>query len=157
MSAPLARLDPSAPRRLFAAAVLSGLALFLVWIAAAVPNGPAWRLAMLGLGLAVALSVRAMWRGSRLAIELREDGLFLSDGRALAPMEAIAGVERGMFALKPSNGFVLRLGRALGPAWVPGLYWCLGRRIGVGGITDAAQARAMADILALRLAQRDGS
>ncbi len=156
MSAPLARLAPSAPRRLLAGAVLAGLALFLVWIAAAVPNAPAWRLAMLAMGLGVAASVWRMWRGTRVTVDLREEGLFLSDGTPLAPMEAIAGVDRGMFALKPSNGFVLRLARSPGPAWVPGLYWRIGRRIGVGGITDAGQARAMADILAARLAQRDG-
>ncbi len=154
MSDPIARLPASGPRRIVAATVLSALAALILWLAVAVPNPTAWRLALGLLGLGVALSVRAMWIGTREAVELRAEGLFLSNGRRLVSMDAIAGVDRGMFAIKPSNGFVLRLRHAPGAAWVPGLYWRIGRRIGVGGITDAGAARAMADILAVRLAER---
>ena len=46
---------------------------------------------------------------------------------------------------------------AKGPAaWQPGLWWRLGNRIGVGGMTPGSQAKAMAEIIAIKLAQRDG-
>lgn len=72
-------------------------------------------------------------------------------GRPLALMEDIQEIERGMFALKPSNGFVVRLKTKAAPAWAPGLWWRTGRRLGVGGVTSAGAAKAMADLLALRL------
>ncbi len=155
MSGPLARLPASAPRRVLAGLILSALALLLLWIAVAVPAGAGWRLAMGAAGGLVGSALCAMWSGTRGALELREEGLVLPNGRLLAAMAEIRGVDRGMFAMKPSNGFVLRLASARRPAWVPGLYWRFGRRLGVGGITEAGASRAMADILSIRLAGRD--
>lgn len=155
MSVPLARLPASAPRRVLAGMILSTLALLLLWIAVTVPAGAGWRLAMGAAGGLVGIALCAMWSGTRGALELREEGLVLPNGRLLAAMAEIRGVDRGMFAMKPSNGFVLRLASARRPAWVPGLYWRFGRRLGVGGITEAGASRAMADILSIRLAGRD--
>jgi hypothetical protein len=65
-------------------------------------------------------------------------------------------VERGAFAFKPSNGFLVRLDKPLGRGWAPGLWWRLGRLLGVGGVTSASQSKAMAEILSLELARRAG-
>ena len=63
-------------------------------------------------------------------------------------------MDRGTFAFKPSNGFLLRTATKQPRLWKPGLYWRMGRRIGVGGITRAAEAKLMADVIAVRLAER---
>lgn len=149
----LARVGASAPRRVFALAVLWGLALMLLWIGAVMPSGLPWRLVFLGLGTGALVAGLALWRATRAAIVLTEAGLFETGGRCLARIEEIRGVDRGMFAMKPSNGFLLRLARSPGRAWAPGLWWRWGRRLGVGGVTASAEARAMADILAIRLAE----
>ena len=39
----------------------------------------------------------------------------------------------------------------------PGLWWRIGRRIGVGGVTPASQSKVMADLITARLIERDQS
>jgi len=67
----------------------------------------------------------------------------------------IERVDRGVFAFKPSNGFLVRTREPSARAWRPGLWWRFGRRIGVGGVTSANQTKAMSEILAAMLAERD--
>jgi hypothetical protein len=64
-------------------------------------------------------------------------------------------VERGAFALKPSNGFTLVMKHKSPRAWAPGIWWRTGYRVGVGGVTAAGQSRFMAEQIALMIARRD--
>ena len=68
-----------------------------------------------------------------------------------ARMDEIDRVERGAFAFKPSNGFLVHLKKPGHRAWQPGLWWRMGRKLGIGGVTPAGQAKFMADMIALRL------
>lgn len=103
-------------------------------------------------GLAVALGLSlASRRGG--VVRLTEAGLADGDGRQIARWDEIAHVDRGMFAMRPSRGVLIRTTRPLGRAWSPGLWWRIGRRAGLGGITRGTDARAMADILTLRQAE----
>jgi hypothetical protein len=77
-----------------------------------------------------------------------------SEGTVLARVEDIVAVNRGAFAIKPSNGFTLTLKNPAPRAWQPGLWWRLGRRVAVGGVTPGSQARPMADIIAVMVARR---
>jgi hypothetical protein len=155
LSEDLAILRVSAPRRVFGLAVmlaLGGLVLFI-----AVTNPPAdlpWRLFLLGLGLAALILAEAMRRATGRALHLTREGLFDSAGRELARIDNIEGIERGAFAIKPSNGFRLRLVAPAPRAWAPGVWWRVGRHLGVGGVTSAAQGKAMAEILTALLAER---
>ena len=79
------------------------------------------------------------------------EGLRDGNGRLLCRMDQIAGVDRGAFAFKPSNGFLVKLKEPMPRVWQPGLWWRLGRRIGVGGVTPAGQGKFMADMIALKL------
>jgi hypothetical protein len=74
----------------------------------------------------------------------------------IARWDEIKRVERGALAFKPSNGFLLTLEQPQPRAWVPGLWWRVGRRVGIGGITPAGEGRYMADQIAFRLSQREG-
>jgi hypothetical protein len=141
-------------RRLFAVAVLLALALVLgaLGLGPGLPLAGAALLLALGAGAALVAARIALATGGGLV--LTADGLCDGSDRVIARWEEIAGIGRGPFAMKPARGFALCL-RAPGPvAWVPGLWWRVGRRLGVGGLTDARATRAAAEAIALRLAAR---
>lgn len=151
----VARLYPSAARRVFAALVLGGLGGILIWIAMAhPPQGLGWRLFLLGFGAFALWATMRMWQATALGLELTGEVLRDSEGRVLARLSDMRAVSRGVFAFKPSNGFLVTL-HTPGPfAWAPGLWWRLGRRIGVGGVTGRNEARFMAEMLEDMLARR---
>lgn len=151
----LARLRPSRPRLGVSLALLVALGILLCWVGLTVPIGAVARLAFAAIAAGVLwIAVRQAQSGQR-AILLTADGLVDDTGRPIAPLGQIASVDRGAFAFKPSNGFLVRLSAPMGRAWMPGLWWRLGSRIGVGGITPAAEGRLMAERLQALLAERD--
>ncbi len=119
--------------------------------------------APLGQMLLVALAAAALmlalrsYRNRSASLTLTRDGLSDADGHLLVAMDQIKSVDRGAFAFKPSNGFVLRLHNPARSVWVPGLYWLVGTRMGVGGTVHAAEARFMADWIGILLADRPGA
>ena len=128
----------------------------LLWLAVVhPPSSVAWLVFLVVLGVAILVLAQMAWRGSSQGIVLREDGLFAEDGAPIAPLDDIASVDRALFSLKPSNGFLVRLARPLGRAWVPGMWWRLGRRVGIGGVTRGADTKIVADALATMVARRD--
>ncbi len=151
----IARLDPAPGRRIFSLLALAGLGLLLVQVAVVhPPQHLVWHVFLLVLGgLVIWFAVR-LWHATACGLVLREDGLWETGGRRLAALDEIASVDRGIFAFKPSNGFLVTLARPLPRAWAPGLWWRFGRRLGVGGTTPGAGARAMADALAVMLDRR---
>ncbi|TCP43195.1 hypothetical protein [Rhodovulum marinum] len=155
MTEELAVLRVSAVRRVVGLGVMVLLAGLLLSVALVrPPDAPLWRGFLLVLGGAVLALGEAMRRATAHPLRLTRAGLFDDTGRELARIDDIEGIERGMFALKPSNGFTLKLTRAGGRAWAPGVWWRFGRRLGVGGVTSAAQAKAMAEILTALLLER---
>ncbi|HAR51528.1 MAG TPA: hypothetical protein DCS45_06565, partial [Roseovarius nubinhibens] len=58
---------------------------------------------------------------------------------------------------KPSNGFIVILKEAQKPRWEPGMWWRLGRRVGIGGVTGAAEAKAMAEVISGQILARQNS
>jgi uncharacterized protein (DUF736 family) len=152
----LAVLTPSPSRRWFGIVVLLGLSALTVLVAFDTAPAPEWRL-FLG-----AVAVGALWMAEKMrratmrdivltATELREQ-----DGDRLTLMSDVEAIDRGMFAFKPSQGFLLKTKTRGTGAWRPGLWWRSGRRIGVGGVTRAGQAKAMADVITAMIAARAG-
>lgn len=151
----LARIEASPGRRAFGLSVLVALGLIVLWLAVTQQGGsPAWRFVMLVLGGIVLWSARAMYRATARSLVLTREALTDSAGVVLAGIDEVESVDRGTFAFKPSNGFLLRLKARRPRLWQPGLYWRIGRRIGVGGVAHAAQSKVMADALAIMLAER---
>jgi hypothetical protein len=148
-------LRPAPARRGIALAMLYGLGALLVYLAISnPPASAAWLVFLLATGVGALVLGERVRRATAHAIELTETELCDTAGRRLCRVDEIERVDRGMFAFKPSNGFLLRLS-APGPFhWSPGLWWRIGRRIGVGGVTRAAQGKLVADILTVKLAQR---
>lgn len=151
----LARLGASTARRVVAATIIGALAILFLWIGLFEPIAAPWRIVLVTSGGLIALCCRRLWQATRGALILTRQGLFTEDGAEVAAVGRIASVDRGAFAFKPSNGFVLRLVAPIGTAWAPGLWWRVGRRVGVGGVTASVEARAMADIVAAMLADKD--
>ena len=149
-------LKASAGRRLIGVGSLGGLGALMLYMALAFSPDPGWQAVQVAIGLLALWCARRMWRAMAARLELTEAGLRSTDGRMLAPMAEIVAVDRGVFAFKPSNGFTITL-RAKGPvAWEPGLWWRIGRRVGVGGVTPGTPAKYMAEMIEARLNARDG-
>lgn len=152
MAEPIATVDPSPGRRVFGVGVLGLLGVLLFYLAAGPSHSSG--MAQLALFLAGAASMAAavfMWSATGRQLILTEEGLQDDTGRLLAPIEQIASIDRGMFAMKPSNGFILRLKARGSAVWVPGLWWRLGKRVGVGGVTAANQTKVMAEAITVLL------
>lgn len=151
----LATVVPSPGRRWFALAVLMGLGVILVYLGVAVPpESLLLQLFLIGLGAAVIFLCVKMHQATERYLVVTSKGLFDDQGTELALVEDLAAVERGVFAFKPSNGFLIRLQSRKPRAWYPGVWWRLGRKIGIGGATPGHQARMAADILRAMLDER---
>ncbi len=148
----LMRLIPSAGRRVFGIGVLYGLGGILLWIAMSRPPAFLWAVVLIGFAAGALRAGERLRRSTSSGLELTDEGLRDTSGRWLARWDEIEKIERGAFALKPSNGFLVVLKAAPGNAWVPGLWWRIGRRVGVGGVTPMRSTKFMGEQMALRLA-----
>ena len=152
----LIEVDPSGPRRWVGIIMLWALSGLLLYLAFAHPPANALWLVFL-----IALGLFCLWVAYRLQVAtmrklyLTEDALIDSDGQVLTRIEDVVSVDRGMLAIKPSNGFMLKLKNPGPRAWQPGLWWRIGRRLAVGGVTNSGQTRPMADIISIKIAQKD--
>ena len=145
-------VQASALRRVFAFGVLFALGALVIYTALVQPPAAIWLVFMIGFGTGALWLAEKMRRATLSVIELTDTEIRDSNGNVLARMDDIIGVDRGAFAFKPSNGFTLKLKTKKPRAWAPGLWWRFGRRVGVGGVTSAGQAKFMAEQIALRIA-----
>jgi len=151
----LARLHPSPGRRVFAAGVLGVLGILLVWMAISTPASFGLR-AFLGLaGLGALYVTQWLWRATARGVELTKDELREMGGEVIVRVDQLRAVERGPFAFKPSNGFLLRVHEKQPRAWAPGLWWRLGRSIGIGGVTGGHEGKAMAEAIQMLIQPLD--
>jgi hypothetical protein len=155
MDTPLFTLRPSAPRLWFSVVALGALGALMLWIALAQPpSALGWRVFLLLGGAGIC------WNAWRL-VELRERALVLTrealiDTRygEVCRIGEIEQLNRGVFAVKPARGFALALSARRGRQWVPGLWWRIGRSVGVGGMTGAAETKLMAEMIEAMLMTR---
>jgi len=152
----IAKLEASPVRRSLALLVMMLLGFLLVYLAITTDASFFHKVFLVIVAAAVLWMARAMQRGTRGHIELRETGLFFENGQCLTLINEITRIDRGVFAFKPSNGFVVSLNQKTQRAWVPGLYWKISTKIGIGGVTTPSDAKFMADTLAVLIAGRAG-
>lgn len=150
----LVTVEASGLRRIMGVAMLAVIGVTLLYVAVATPPSLAWLVFLLLVGLAALwLSVR-MWQATAYQIELTEEVLRCTDGTVIAQVADIETIDRGFFAFKPSNGFLIRTSTPGARIWLPGLWWRAGRRIGIGGVTPGSQTKTMSEILAAMIAKR---
>lgn len=146
-----ATVHASQGRRWFGYGVLFSLGALVIYTTLAHPPSIPWMIFMLVFGVSMLWLAERLRRATTMQITLTADTLRDSSGTVLAHLEDVESVQRGAFALKPSNGFTLVMKQKSPRAWAPGLWWRMGRRVGVGGVTAAGQSRFMAEQIALRL------
>ncbi|SHJ39436.1 hypothetical protein SAMN05444000_10848 [Shimia gijangensis] len=152
----LATVSASAPRRWLGVGVMALLGALLLYVAFAIPPGKfLWQAFLVVLGLAALALAEKTRRATERVIELTAEGLRDSAGEMVASIEQIDRIERGTFAMKPSNGFLVRLKTPRARRWLPGLWWATGRRVGIGGVTPGSQTKFMAQMLEAMLAERN--
>lgn len=150
----IATLAASPPRRWTGAIMLTLLGGLVMFLAFSVPFGVA-QISLFIAGLFGVFAATRLFASTSQIIELTAESLRIKDGVELAQISNIAKVERGAFAFKPSNGFLVSL-KENGPRrWAPGMYWSFSKRIGVGGVTGAPQTKGMAEALAILIAERE--
>ena len=155
----LATIDPHQVRRVFTTGVVGLLGFMLIYIAAATPPADIGWLAflvILGLG-SLYLSWR-VWGATAVALELTRSALREVDGRVLFMLDEVESVDRSIFAFKPAGGFLVRLKAPTtrGRVYAPALWWRSKRRVAVGGATAPSQAKPVADLIKIIVAEMNG-
>ena len=151
----LAVVRASAGRRVLGLTALAALGILLIYVAFATPPTFLAQVFLILVGGGALWLADAMRRATANAVELTETELRDSDGTVIARIEDIEGLDRGFFAFKPSNGFLIKVVAKSDNHWRPGLWWRLGRRIGIGGVTPGHQTKVMSELLAVMMAKRD--
>lgn len=151
----LATAGASSGRRFLGLLSVGVLGILLIYISIVQSPEFHWRVFLLVLGVGALWLVDKMRRATASQIELTETELRDSDGTLIARVEDIDGLDRGFFAFKPSNGFLMRTTTKGTNEWRPGMWWRVGRRIGVGGMMPAHRSKQVAEILAIMMAKRD--
>lgn len=141
-------------RRWFGISALLMLGALLVYLGFSTSPAPAWQAFLIALGAGALWMAEATRRATENYVELTREGLRSSSGEVIVTLDQIAGIERGAFALKPSNGFLIRLKARRQRRWQPGLWWAMGRKIGIGGVTPGSQTKVMAQMLEAMLVER---
>ncbi len=149
-----ARAYASPARRGFAYVMLVALGLMLLLLVFREPPSVPLAFAMGAIGVLSLVLAERLRRATRLEIRLTDAGLSDSSGAVLVAMDDIVAVERGSFAFKPSNGFLIVTRTSAPRSWAPGLWWRLGKRVGVGGVLPSGQAKFMAEAIAMTIAGR---
>lgn len=152
----LARISASPARRVMGVLSMGALGAILVYVGfARPPEGLVWQLVLIVFGAGALFLADRMRRATAEVLELTREELRSTDGTVIARVEEIEHLDRGFFAFKPSNGFLMRLREKKKARWEPGLWWCLGRRVGIGGVTPGSHSKAMSEILAALMHQRE--
>lgn len=149
-----AQIEAAPLRRGFAFLVLVGLGALLIYLSFVSLGGFASRLFLFAIGLVTLFCAERLRTATAGRLLLTDAGIEDGEGRLLVAWENIKGVERGAFALKPSNGFTVHTTARMDREWAPGLWWRIGKRFGVGGVSAAGAAKFMAEQIAFRLAQK---
>ena len=70
----------------------------------------------------------------------------------------VESVDRSIFAFKPAGGFLVRLKAPTtrGRVYAPALWWRSKRRVAVGGATAPSQAKPVADLIKIIVAEMNG-
>ena len=143
----LSVLPASVGRRWMGIIVFFALGVLLLWLGIANSPSFGWRIAFVVGGVASLWGGDVMRRATADEIVLTREVLRTRSGRILTRVDNVDKVERGAFAFKPSQGFLVRLKTPTEPGWAPGLWWARGTFVGIGGVVSGGQAKAMAEIL----------
>lgn len=153
----LAVVAASPARRFIGIASLWFLAALLIYIAIVEPPETGWQIFLILISAGSVWLAELMRRATAFALELTREELRCSNGERLALVSEIRSMDRGMFAFKPSNGFLLTTNVSGPRTWRPGLWWRVGKRIGIGGMTPGSQTKTMAEFISAMVLEHQDS
>ena len=151
-------IAPNIARRSFAVFCLGGLGFLLIMIAATnPPQHLFWLLLLIVFGVGSLGMTYKLWEASSHKLILTRECLREENGRVLFHIDKVESVDRGFFAMKPAGGFIVFLHKPEegGRVYAPGLWRRWGKSVAVGGVTSAGEAKAVADLIKIILAERD--
>jgi hypothetical protein len=155
MSDVIIKIQPSVARRLFGVVILCMAALVMLNFAiGGTAQSVVLRFVLFILGVAFLWQAQANFRFANAALILKREGLFDDRGELICSLSNISKVDRSWFSFKPSNGFLIRLHQPAVRRWSPGLYWQIGKYLGVGGSISPAQTKEMSDKLLLLMQEK---
>lgn len=157
MNEVLAVARASMGRRILGLSSLCLLGFLLIYIAFAQSPAVLGQIFLIAVGAGALWLADAMRRATASSVELTPLVLRDADGTLIVRIEDIVSMDRGVFAFKPSNGFLLKIKSDEPRSWRPGLWWRIGGRIGIGGMTPGSQTKFMSELLAALVAKRDQS
>jgi len=143
----LSVLPPTAGRRWMGILVFFALGVVFLWLGIANSPSFGWRIVFIVGGAVSLWGSDVMRRSTDDEIVLTREVLRTRSGRILTRIDNVDKVDRGAFAFKPSQGFLVRLKTPTEAGWAPGLWWARGTFVGIGGVVSGGQAKAMAEIL----------
>ncbi|MGH1329811.1 MAG: hypothetical protein ACRBBK_02940 [Paracoccaceae bacterium] len=174
----VATLMPSLARRMLGVGMLGLLGLLLIMLVINAPNldmspgladpnmqdlnspksmGAGTKAFLVICGGLALFACSKLYAATARGVELTNTGILREtgpEGRILARVEDVKAVERGSFALKPSNGFSLTFHQTQERGFALGLWWRAHKRLGVGGVTPASQGKFMAELIVAQIAAR---
>lgn len=151
----IATVRPTPLRRGIALLALVFLSVVTIYVALFQTGPMPGRVVLLAIGVLALWGADRMRRATAGCVELTAAGLRDGNGTQIAALRDITKVERGIFAFKPSNGFLVRTVSAQPRGWRLGLWWRVGRQIGIGGMIPVQQTKMMAERLADLIEKRD--
>lgn len=148
---------PAAMRWLVLIALISLAFICGVVAVVAIERSPV-TMVLMGVGaLGTLVVARALMANRATRVIFDGERLLDDTGVEICLLEDIAKVERGFALFKPSSGFVLALHAPRARGWAPGLWWRVGRRVGIGGATPSRAGRNMADAITAALAGKNAA
>ncbi|MCY4303215.1 MAG: hypothetical protein OXC62_00250 [Aestuariivita sp.] len=147
----LAIIEVSQPRRWIGVGMHYFIGLLLIYLGWFSSLGVLFKMMLICLGFCMFWAGKRMYNATTGWLEFTENGLFNEKGEVVVLLKNIVGIDRGIFAFKPSNGFLITLKSPNKFSWEPGLWWRIGRRLGVGGVTHVGQAKVVADLISIKL------
>ena len=151
----VAVISVSPVRRWLGVGILACIGVMLLYIGLMSSPNLSGQIFLIVVGLLALWMSDKMRRATGLWIELTETELRDSTGKLIARVEDITSLDSGFLAFKPSNGFLIRTASSLPRTWRPGLWWRIGRSIGIGGVTPGSQTKSMSQIIQMMIAMRD--
>lgn len=149
------KLKPSRGRRIVGAVLLMLCGFFILFYTVfAAQDALFFRVAALLIGALFLWQAQWNLRVSNTTITLTKEGLYAANGDLICRVSNMVEIDDGWFSFKPSNGFLVRLYEAEDPKWARGLYWRIGKRLGVGGAIEPAEVKALSAQLSLLIRER---
>ena len=84
---------------------------------------------------------RFIGRNSKAGFLIKEDSIFLLNGRILCNLSEIKEIDTSQYSFKSTNGFIIRLKENSHFDWSPGLFWKFKSRISIGGLITKSESK----------------